>query len=83
MNDTGVILTNNHVIEGATSIAAMINKGGKLEARIAGNDPMTDLALLRVWLPKGHYALAEVSDSDRLEISQPVLISGHPASARR
>lgn len=78
LNDTGVILTNNHVIEGMTSITVMINKGVKLEAQVLGTDPMTDLALLRVALPKGHYAVAEFGDSDRLEIGQPVLTIGHP-----
>lgn len=78
LNDTGVILTNNHVIEGMTSITVIINKGVKLEAQVLGTDPMTDLALLRVSLPKGHYAVAEFGDSDRLEIGQPVLTIGHP-----
>jgi serine protease Do len=78
LNDTGMILTNNHVIEGATKIMVMMSKGVKVEAQIVGNDPMTDLALLRVALPKGHYAVAEFGDSDRLEIGQPVLTIGHP-----
>jgi len=78
LNDTGVILTNNHVIEGATSIVVTMSKGVKVDAQVLGNDPMTDLALLRVSLPKGHYAVAEFGDSDRLEIGQPVLTIGHP-----
>jgi len=78
LNDTGVILTNNHVIEAATSIVVMMSKGVKVEAQVVGNDPMTDLALLRVSLPKGHYAVAEFGDSDRLEIGQPVVTIGHP-----
>ena len=78
LNDMGMVLTNNHVIEGATKIMVMMSKGGKVEAEVVGNDPMTDLALLRVPLPKGHYAVAEFGDSDRLEIGQPVLTIGHP-----
>jgi S1-C subfamily serine protease len=78
LDDTGVILTNNHVIDGATSIVVTVKKGVKLEAQILGNDPMTDLALLRISLPKGHYPVAEFGDSDRLEIGQPVLTIGHP-----
>jgi serine protease Do len=78
LNDTGMILTNHHVIEGATKIMVMMSKGVKVEAQVVGNDPMTDLALLRVALPKGHYAVAEFGDSDRLEIGQPVLTIGHP-----
>ena len=78
LNDTGMVLTNNHVIEGATKIMVTMSKGIKVEAQVVGNDPMTDLALLRVALPKGHYAVAEFGDSDRLEIGQPVLTIGHP-----
>jgi serine protease Do len=78
LNETGMVLTNNHVIEGATKIMVMMSKGVKVEAQVVGNDPMTDLALLRVALPKGHYAVAEFGDSDRLEIGQPVLTIGHP-----
>jgi serine protease Do len=78
LNATGMVLTNNHVIEGATKIMVMMSKGVKVEAQVVGNDPMTDLALLRVALPKGHYAVAEFGDSDRLEIGQPVLTIGHP-----
>ncbi len=78
LDDTGVVLTNNHVIDGATSIVVTVKKGVKLEAQIVGNDPMTDLALLRISLPKGHYPVAEFGDSDRLEVGQPVLTIGHP-----
>lgn len=78
LDDKGLILTNNHVIDSATSIMVIMGKGVKLEARVVGNDPMTDLALLRVSLPKGHYAVAEFGNSDRLEIGQSVLTIGHP-----
>jgi S1-C subfamily serine protease len=78
LDEKGLILTNNHVIDGATSIVVIVNKGVKVEATVVGNDPMTDLALLRVLLPKGRYAVAEFGDSDRLEIGQPVLTIGHP-----
>lgn len=78
LTDKGLILTNNHVIDAATSIVVTMNKGIKLDAELVGNDPMTDLALLRVPLPKGQYAVAEFGDSDRLEIGQSVLTIGHP-----
>jgi S1-C subfamily serine protease len=78
LDEKGLILTNNHVIEGATSIVVTMNKGLKAEAQVVGNDPMTDLVLLRTPLPKEHYEVAKFGDSDHLEIGQPVLTIGHP-----
>ena len=78
LDEKGLILTNNHVIEGATSIVVTMNKGIKAEAQVLGNDPMTDLVLLRAPLPNERYEVAEFGDSDHLEIGQPVLTIGHP-----
>jgi S1-C subfamily serine protease len=78
LDQKGLILTNNHVIDGATKIVVILNDGIRLDAQVVGNDPMTDLALLQVSLPKGRYTVAEFGDSDRLEIGQPVLTIGHP-----
>ncbi len=77
-SDQGLILTNAHVVEGATRILVHLYGGTRLPAEVVGSDAATDLALLRVVLPKEHRAAAILGDSDHLEIGQKVLAIGHP-----
>ena len=74
----GTILTNAHVVEGAIQIMAVLYDGTKVPAEVVGTDPVTDLALLRVELPKGPHATIQFGDSDRVEVGQKVLAIGHP-----
>lgn len=74
----GSIVTNAHVVEGAANITVMLHDGIRLPAELIGSDPQTDVALLRVTLPKGPYIPAHLGDSDKLEIGQKVLAIGHP-----
>lgn len=74
----GSVLTNSHVVQGATKITVILHDNTRLPADLLGLDPVTDLALLHIALPKGHPALAQLGDSDNLEIGQKVLAIGHP-----
>lgn len=73
---SGVILTNNHVIEGAQEIKVALADGRQFVARLLGSDPATDIAVLKVageslpWLPFG--------DSDSARIGDLVLAIGNP-----
>ncbi len=78
LDDQGSILTNAHVVEGAGKILVVLHDGTRLPAVLVGSDPITDLALLRLELPKGHRAIAQLGDSDRVEIGQKVMAIGHP-----
>ena len=73
----GHVVTNNHVIDGATSIAVTLTDGTELPATIVGRDPKTDLALLKV---KGDKPLPylEFGDSDRTQVGDWVLAVGNP-----
>lgn len=74
----GSILTNAHVVDKAAKILVILHDGTQLTATLMGSDPITDLALLRVDLPKGHHATVHLGNSDRTEIGQEVVAIGHP-----
>lgn len=78
LDDQGLILTNAHLVDGAAKILVALHDGTRLTASLVGTDPVTDLALLQVHLPKGPRTTAKLGDSDRVEIGQKVVAIGHP-----
>ena len=78
LDHQGSILTNAHVVDKAARILVILHDGTPLAATLVGVDPFTDLALLRVDLPKGHRATVLLGNSDRMEIGQEVVAIGHP-----
>ena len=74
---TGLVVTNNHVIDGADEIFVIFNDGTKLEATVKGSDKKTDLALLEVKPEKPLLALT-FGDSDALRVGDWVLAIGNP-----
>ncbi|MCO6185706.1 Do family serine endopeptidase [Rhizobium sp. L1K21] len=73
----GYIVTNNHVIEGATQITVNFANGSKLPATLVGTDKKTDLALLKVE-PKAPLKFARFGDSDEMRIGDWVMAIGNP-----
>jgi S1-C subfamily serine protease len=73
----GLILTNSHVVAGATLLRLGLAEGGEVAATVLGDDPDTDLALLRAPLPKGS-AVAALGDSKRLRRGHLVVAIGNP-----
>ncbi|WP_417690739.1 Do family serine endopeptidase [Roseibium sp.] len=73
----GIIITNNHVIEGADEIVANFNDGTKLTAELIGTDEKTDIAVLKVTPEK---PLVDVSfgDSDAIRVGDWVMAIGNP-----
>ncbi|MBI3603472.1 MAG: trypsin-like peptidase domain-containing protein [Nitrospirae bacterium] len=78
LDEQGLIVTNAHVVEGATKVFVTLYEGARLPAEIVGSDPITDLALLHVVLPPGRHATAALGNSDQIEVGQKVLAIGHP-----
>ena len=76
LNANGFIVTNNHVVEGATDIQVKLDDGRELPAKVVGRDAKTDLALLKVeatGLP-----VIPLGDSTALQVGEPVMAIGNP-----
>ncbi len=73
----GYVLTNNHVVENASEVSVLLSDQVEVKAKIIGTDPPTDLALLKIPLPKKHKPLP-MGDSNTLRLAESVLAIGSP-----
>jgi putative serine protease PepD len=79
IDQEGNILTNYHVIEGATKLAVSFGGQKNYAAKLVGGDPDTDLAVIKlIERPKEPLTLIALGDSDKLEVGQKVLAIGNP-----
>ncbi|HEY5338037.1 MAG TPA: DegQ family serine endoprotease [Rhizomicrobium sp.] len=77
IDPSGMIVTNNHVIEDADEISVKLNDGTTLPAKLIGHDEKTDLALLKV-TPKKPLPSAHFGDSDHARVGDWVIAIGNP-----
>jgi serine protease Do len=77
IDPAGYIVTNNHVIEGATEIEVNFANGTKLKAKLIGTDTKTDIALLKVE-PKKPLTFVKFGDSRKMRIGDWVMAIGNP-----
>ena len=77
-DESGHIVTNQHVVAGATSIAVSFCNGVELAATLVGTDPSTDLAVLRVDGSKSLLRPLRLGDSSVVVVGDPVLAFGSP-----
>lgn len=74
---SGIVVTNNHVIDGADEINVILQDNTSIRAELLGTDPRTDLAVLRIKTDKTLVAV-EFGDSDTAEVGDWVLAIGNP-----
>ncbi len=77
IDPSGLIVTNNHVIEDADQITVTLNDGTSLPAKLVGRDDKTDLALLKI-NPRRPLPSAHFGDSDKARIGDWVIAIGNP-----
>jgi len=74
----GLILTNEHVIEGAEEIKITLPDKRSFEGKVIGSDPQTDIAIVKIDPGKERLPVAEMGDSDNLEVGQWAIAIGNP-----
>lgn len=76
ISDDGLIVTNNHVIEGADEITVVLNDKREFNAKLIGIDPSTDLGLIKI--NATDLPLFEFGNSENLKLGEWVLAVGNP-----
>jgi serine protease Do len=77
INADGYILTNNHVVAGATEIRVKLHSGKEYVAKVVGRDDNVDLALLKIE-PKEKLPVVPLGDSDKVRVGDWVIAIGNP-----
>jgi len=75
---SGLVVTNNHVVEDASTIEVRLADGRRFDAELVGRDTPTDLALVRLRSPPQDLPVARLGDSDRLRVGDWLLAIGSP-----
>lgn len=74
----GYIVTNNHVVAGASTVQVTLANGTMLPATVAGTDPADDLAVIKITPPASGLTTMHLGDSSKLRVGQGVLAIGSP-----
>ena len=77
IDEKGIIVTNNHVIEGAEDIVVQVNGEKKFNAKVIGADPLSDIAVLQIET-KEKFTPVKFGNSDKARIGDWVIAIGNP-----
>jgi serine protease Do len=77
IDESGYIVTNRHVVEGADDIDVQFSSGKSYKAKLVGEDAKTDVALLKI-KPDAKIPIVPLGDSDKLQVGDWVLAVGNP-----
>ncbi len=78
VSEAGHIVTNQHVVGGAEDISVRFAGGERRKAELVGEDPSTDVAVIRVDAPKEALRPLTLGDSDTVGVGEPVIAIGNP-----
>jgi S1-C subfamily serine protease len=78
IDEKGLILTNNHVVENADSIEVTLSDKSKVPAKLVGRDPYNDLAVIRADVPREKLTPLRLGDSSQLQVGQMAIAIGNP-----
>ncbi len=77
IDEKGIVVTNNHVIEGAEDIVVQVNGEKKFNAKVIGADPLSDIAILKIDSNE-KFLTVKFGDSDKARIGDWVIAIGNP-----
>lgn len=77
ISSDGYIVTNNHVIDGASQVSVTLNTGEEYEAKVIGSDSKTDLAVIKI-KPNTTLTVAELGDSSQVQVGERAVAIGNP-----
>src|SRR5262245_20185093 len=78
IDKAGHIVTNYHVVAGATAVSVSFSDNESMRARIVGRDPSTDIAVLQVAAKSRALTPLTFANSDRIQVGDPVVAIGNP-----
>jgi serine protease Do len=76
VNSNGYVVTNSHVIEGATDIKVVLSDKREMAGQIVGTDPGTDIAVVKI--PTDHLSVLPFADSAKVQVGDIALAIGNP-----
>lgn len=77
ISNDGYVVTNNHVIDGASKVTVTLNTGSEYEAKVIGKDEKTDLAVIKID-PDETLTVAELGDSTKIQVGEKAVAIGNP-----
>ena len=83
IDDQGNIATNNHVVEDADRLEVSLPDGSTVPAKLVGRDPRSDLAVVRVDVPKDRLKVAKLGDASQVEVGEMAIAIGNPFGLER
>ncbi|MGN1051628.1 MAG: S1C family serine protease [Acutalibacteraceae bacterium] len=78
ISEEGYIMTNNHVINGASKITVNLRDGKSFKAKIVGSDEEQDIAIIKITPGDKKLTVATFGDSDKINVGEKAVVIGNP-----